>query len=384
MSQPYGKSGLPSDWLRNFLHSLTSLNVSQLSVSAGIRMGVFMIALLAIGLVSNHIRESIFAVLGTINVCMLESRESKWNIMIRTLILASIITASVFTIGSLIGTTPGYLAVPLFALGLFIISYIGIYPNANNIVLISSVVFSIGVALPGINKIVSPAELFWLVLAGGLWAVLGAAIIPIIRHVSKKSQSKAIIIEEEEEAAANPPSVEYSSLLGPINRRVFNPLVSNMSLRSGHFQFVLSFAVICAIGLLIAQGLGLIRGYWVLITICILLLRSDISLTFSFTAMRIIGTIVGAEIGMVIIANVVHNIWLLSFILFVFASTYFAVRNVNYALATLFLTPFVLVLLNILIPGQTMLAHVRIFDTLIGAGLSLLGIFIIWMMRTYI
>jgi hypothetical protein len=314
---------------------------------------------------------------------MLESRELKWNIMIRTLILASIITASVFTIGSIIGTIPGYLAVPLFALGLFIISYIGIYPNANNIVLISSVVFSIGVALPGINKIVSPAELFWLVLAGGLWAVLGAAIIPIIRHVSKKSQSKAIIIEEEE-PAANPPAVEYSSLLGPINRRVFNPLVSNMSLKSGHFQFVLAFAVICAIGLLIAQGLGLIRGYWVLITICILLLRSDISLTFSFTAMRIIGTIVGAEIGMLIIANVVHNIWLLSFILFVFASTFFAVRNVNYALATLFLTPFVLVLFNILIPGQTMLAHVRIFDTLIGAGLSLLGIFIIWMMRTYI
>jgi uncharacterized membrane protein YccC len=83
-------------------------------------------------------------------------------------------------------------------------------------------------------------------------------------------------------------------------------------------------------------------------------------------------------------ANVVHNIWLLSSILFVFASTFFAVRNVNYALATLFLTPFVLVLLNILIPGQTLLAQVRIVDTLIGAGLSLLGVFTIWRMRTYI
>jgi uncharacterized membrane protein YccC len=67
-----------------------------------------------------------------------------------------------------------------------------------------------------------------------------------------------------------------------------------MSLESGHFQFAVSFAVIGAIGLLVVQELGLIRGYWVLITICVLL-RSDISVTFSFTAMRIIGTIAGTE-----------------------------------------------------------------------------------------
>jgi uncharacterized membrane protein YccC len=91
--------------------------------------------------------------------------------------------------------------------------------------------------------------------------------------------------------------------------------------------------------------------------------------------MRIIGTIAGAEIAVLIIANV-HSIWLLLSILFVFASIFFAVRNVNYALATFFLTPFVLVLL-LLIPGQILLAQTRVLDTIIGAGLSLLGVFII-------
>jgi hypothetical protein len=100
------------------------------------------------------------------------------------------------------------------------------------------------------------------------------------------------------------------------NPRAFDPLKSNMSLQSGHFQFAVSFAVIGAIGLLIAQGLGLIRGYWVLITVCVLLLRSDILVTFSFTAMLIIGTIGGAVIGSIIIANV-HSMWLLLY-LFVF------------------------------------------------------------------
>jgi uncharacterized membrane protein YccC len=161
--------------------------------------------------------------------------------------------------------------------------------------------------------------------------------------------------------------------------QAFKPLVSNMSLRSGHFQFALSFAITGAIGLSIAQDLGIMRGYWILITMCVLLLRSDISVTFSFTTMRIIGTIVGAGIGMMIITNVVNSIWLLSFILFVLASLFFAIKNVNYALATFFLTSFILVLLDILIPGQTILAQIRILDTLMGAGLTLLGVFIIWL-----
>jgi uncharacterized membrane protein YccC len=56
----------------------------------------------------------------------------------------------------------------------------------------------------------------------------------------------------------------------------------------------------------------------------------------------------------------------------------FAVRNVNYALATLFLTPFVLILLDILIPDQILLAQTRILDTLIWSMLTLFGVFIIW------
>jgi Fusaric acid resistance protein-like len=380
MGQPYGKTGLPSDWQRNFLRSITSFNLGNLKISAGIRTGVLIIVLLAIGLVSDHIRESVLAVLGTINVSLLEIQQPKWTKMTPTLILVSIINAFLFTIGSLIGTTGSYLGASFFAFGLFIISYMGVYPNATSIVIISSVIFSVGVSMPGIN-IIPSGERFLLLFLGGLWGTLGTAIIPIIILTKKKSRSAREAIPAT--ATAKPSSVHNFSLPHPIIQ-VFNPLTSNISLRSGHFQFAIAFAITGAIGLLIAQGLGLLRGYWVLITICVLLLRSDISVTFSFTSMRIIGTIVGAVIGIIIIANVVHNIWLLTFILFVLASSFFAVRNVNYALATFFLTPFVLVLLDILIPGQTLLAQTRILDTLIGAGLTLIGVSIVWMFSTTI
>src|SRR5215467_4311174 len=168
MSQPYGKTGPTSGWPRNFLHSLTSFDFSQLNVYAGLRAGVLITSLLIIGVFSNHIREATLAVLGTI--FFLQGR-TKQTIAIRTLILASVINASAFTIGSIIGTT--YLAVPLLAIGLFIISYFGVYPNTAIIVVISAVVFSFGVALPGINNI-PPGERFWLFLVGGLWGIIDA------------------------------------------------------------------------------------------------------------------------------------------------------------------------------------------------------------------
>jgi hypothetical protein len=356
MSQPYGKTGSTSGWSRNFLRSITSFDFSQLNVYAGIRAGVLITSLLIMGVLSNHMREATLAALGTI--FFLQGR-TKQTIAIRTLILASVINASAFTIGSIIGTS--YFAVPLLAIGLFIISYFGVYPNTAIIVIISAIVFSVGVALPGINNI-HPGERFWLFLVGGLWGILGA-IISLGWQLLKKNPAIEVV---------KPPVQAHL----PSNLRVFDPLRSNMSLESGHFQFAVSFAAMGAIGLLIAQGLGLMRGYWVLITVCVLLLRSHILVTFSFTAMLIIGTIGGAVIGSIIIANV-HSMWLLV-TLFVLTSIFYAVKNVNYALAAFFLTPFILVFLNILIPGQTLLAQTRILDTTIGAGLSLLGVFIIW------
>jgi Fusaric acid resistance protein-like len=354
MSQPTSGSR------RGFLRSLTDFNVGQLSVSAGIKAAVLITALLIIGVLSNHIIGSVVAALGTIFGCVLLRKEIKQTIMIRTLILASIINASIFAIGSLIGTS--YLVVPLFAIGLFIISYFGVYPFHPSILIVSAVVFSVGVAIPGINNI-TPGERFWLFLVGGLWGVPGA-ITSLSRQVLKKDSAISV--------------VKLSSVkaqLRTINLRIFHPLANNMSLKSVHFQFAVRFAAIATMGLLAAQELGLIRGYWVLITICVLL-RPDCAVTLSRTALRIIGTIAGAELALLILTNV-HDLWFLYCILFVFASVFYAVRYVNFALLTFFLTPFVLILFNILIPGQIYLGHIRILDTMIGVGLSLLGVLII-------
>jgi hypothetical protein len=334
------------------------LDVSLLSKYSGLRIGLFVITPLLIGLILHHVSEAIFATLGTMNVIMVEGRRPDWATD-EILVLVSIIYASVFTIGILISTT-GLLLVPLYALGLFMISYIGVYPRAVNIALVCSVVFSIGIGLPP-HTISGIAESFLLYFVGALWGVLGVT----IPFLSSRSKPKATAISTE----------LYH--FGVAYREKLKPLLINISLRSESFKFSIFFAVTGAFGLLIALDLGLTKASWVLITICILSLRSEISTTLTFTLMRIIGTIGGVIIGSVITTNV-HNQWLLLSFLFVLASVYFAVRYTNYVLASLLITSLILVLLNILSPGQTSLPQARLLDTLIGAALALLGQFLIW------
>lgn len=344
----------------DFLGNLRRVEFSNLRLFFGLKMGIFMMALLTIGLVFNH--QLIFATLGTLFIAgsamlVLEKQRSQRS-KINILIVISIINASTFTIGSVVATT-GFLVVPLSALVLFLICYAEVFPDS--IVFIACLTFSVGVGQSGGDSIVI-GERFLLVIIGGLWGILGSIIIPTPHSISKP-KAEYIPVQQPR------PKVTY--------REWLKPLLSNLSLRSESFRFALTLAATGAIGLLIAVDLGLQKQYWVLITICIVFLRANISTIFSFISMRIIGTIAGAAIASVITTYVNIPGLLLSFV-FPFATMHLAASKVNYILATFLLTTFMLVLLNVLSPGQTLLPQTRILDTVIGAALALAGLFVLW------
>ena len=62
-----------SDWRRNFLNDIATFNLHNLKISTGVRVELLIIALLAIGLGSHDIRESVIAILGTLNVSLLRT-----------------------------------------------------------------------------------------------------------------------------------------------------------------------------------------------------------------------------------------------------------------------------------------------------------------------
>ena len=121
---------------------------------------------------------------------------------------------------------------------------------------------------------------------------------------------------------------------------------------------------------LISEVLPLTRSYWVVLTV-IIVLKPDFGSVFARAVQRGIGTILGAVLGAVILAAVPYGPWLLiPFGVLAALLPYGQARN--YGLYATFLTPLVVVLVDLLAPAGWHLALGRLLGTLVGCGVVLL------------
>lgn len=122
------------------------------------------------------------------------------------------------------------------------------------------------------------------------------------------------------------------------------------------------------------------RSYWVLLTVAIVL-KPDYGSVFARALQRGIGTVLGAVLGAVLLAGL-HGLWLL--IPFaVLAGLLPLGRSRNYGLLTVFLTPLVVILIDLLSPAGWHLALDRLIDTLMGCGIVLVVGFAPWWTSWY-
>jgi len=121
----------------------------------------------------------------------------------------------------------------------------------------------------------------------------------------------------------------------------------------------------------VGRSLGLDKGYWVLITIAVVV-KPQLSLSTTSTIHRIAGTLLGALLGIFLIIAL-PSAWGLIAALFVVAAIGISLARVNYGLAVVFITPMVLVLLNVADPGDWQVADIRVVNTLLGATIGLLA-----------
>jgi hypothetical protein len=112
------------------------------------------------------------------------------------------------------------------------------------------------------------------------------------------------------------------------------------------------------------------RSYWVVLTVAIIL-KPDYGSVFTRAVQRGVGTIIGAVLGAVIIALVPYGPWLL-LPFGVLAALLPYGKSRNFGLSATFLTPFVVLLIDLLSPGGWRLAEERLLDTLIGCAIVLL------------
>jgi uncharacterized membrane protein YccC len=184
-------------------------------------------------------------------------------------------------------------------------------------------------------------------------------------------------MSELRDALAGMPHVLSGSWVEPAARRARKPpaaqrlrTVAERLDGSLTRTFALRLTVCVGVAAVMSEVLPLQRSYWVVLTVAIVL-KPDLGSVFARAVQRGIGTIIGAVLGAVILVLVPYGPWLL-LPFGVLAALLPYGRSRNFGLMAVFLTPLVVVLIDLLAPAGWHLALDRLLDTLLGCAIALL------------
>ena len=144
----------------------------------------------------------------------------------------------------------------------------------------------------------------------------------------------------------------------------------HLTLDSAVFRHALRMSLSTAIAVAAMHAIELERGYWATLT-CLVILQPHGSATWAKAVQRVLGTILGAAVA-VLVASVFHEPHVLVLFVCAFVGLGMAMLPLNYGAFAVFLTP-AFVLLAESQTGDPDLAGVRVINTLVGAAIALLG-----------
>jgi uncharacterized membrane protein YccC len=135
------------------------------------------------------------------------------------------------------------------------------------------------------------------------------------------------------------------------------------------WEFTIRLMICTGVAAVASEVLPLRRSYWVVLTVAIVL-KPDYGSVFARAVQRGAGTVVGAVLGAAILAVVPYGPWLL-LPFGVLAALLPYGKSRNFGLAATFLTPLVVLLIDLLNPGGWQLAGERAVDTLLACAIVL-------------
>ncbi len=149
-------------------------------------------------------------------------------------------------------------------------------------------------------------------------------------------------------------------------------LKNNFTFQSSVFRHALRMMITCGVGFIISKAISQgHHSYWITMTI-IIILKPSFSLTKKKNYDRILGTIGGGIIGLLLLYFIKDQTILFVFILFFMLGTY-TFKTLNYIVMVIFLTPYILILFHFLGLGALNVAGERLLDTAIGSLLAFLA-----------
>lgn len=156
----------------------------------------------------------------------------------------------------------------------------------------------------------------------------------------------------------------------------FKTLVENINFKSAYFRYALRMTIAMLVGLTIGKLIDLKNEYWILLTI-VVILRPGYGLTKSRTKNRVLGTIIGGLIGIVIL-YFISNVYVLSTLTVIAMLMGYWYSSSDYRVGVTFVTLYIILVYGILNVGAQLSLVFRIIDTLIGAGIAFLSANYLW------
>ena len=146
-------------------------------------------------------------------------------------------------------------------------------------------------------------------------------------------------------------------------------LRAELTFASPVFQHAFRLALVAAFTVALYKGLHLQRGYWLTIT-ALVIVKPDYVDTRQRARERLVGSVIGG-MAAVIFAALVHSIIALDVLLVLFCILAYSHSAHDYQKYAMFLTLFVVLLIDVASPGNWRVALLRITTTLVGGALAL-------------
>lgn len=153
---------------------------------------------------------------------------------------------------------------------------------------------------------------------------------------------------------------------------------SNLSLQSSVFRHALRMAIVLGgtyltLNIIDFNANGI---YWTLLTIMVIL-KPGFGLTKERNVQRLVGTIIGGIIGALIVYTI-HDATIRFVLLIFFFLTAYSFFRINYIIAVMFMTPYVLIMLSFHGMNTLEMAKERMLDTFLGGMIAFLSSYVIF------
>jgi uncharacterized membrane protein YccC len=153
-------------------------------------------------------------------------------------------------------------------------------------------------------------------------------------------------------------------------RELLGRLREELTLHSKTAPYVIRLALALLVSTAIYRYLHVRNGYWIPMT-ALLVLKPQWTGTLSRGIARMVGTVAGAGIALVLAHLLPFPDWMIAAMVIVCAWGCYALQAVNYAMFSLFVTLYIVFLFRFGGFSQTAAAHIRLVNTVVGGMIAL-------------